>query len=294
MKIKRLFVLLLLVFAVVALAGCKPVTREGATAAVTTETPATGEPTVLRFDTAPFSTHQEGAVVRGERARYSIELQENEFLQVFAGSASTSLEFGNVAMQIWGPDGQTLPGAGEGDDSTGWTGVVPAAGEYIIEVGGIRGNAEYGLTVRVSPVGYTPLAAEVCESIQMQLEAALGLTLELSQAPFYDGPNDLGGEGCHLEFIGAGQPFVDSQEVFTRIANALPGWAEDPAYQGSGSTGVATALTQDNMLMQVSILWDLAEGAECPLDEPITMCDLAPEEKQYVIYLDIAQREERN
>ena len=288
MRHSKWFVFFALVALAALLAACKPVTREGAAEAASLAPAA--EPTVLRFDTEPFSTYLEGAVVRGERARYSIELQENEYLQVYVGSAPTSLEFGNVAMQIWGPDGQTLPGAGEGDDSTGWQGVVPAAGEYRIEVGSIRGNAEYGLSVRVSPVGYAPLAADECQAIQAQLEAALGLTLALSQASFYEGRSDLGGEGCHFEFVGAGLPFADSQAVFNIIVGALPGWQEDPSYQAGGSTGVASGLIQDSKLMLVSVLWDVAEGVDCPLDQPITMCDLTPEQKRYVIYIDAAEK----
>mgnify|MGYP000864444546 CR=1 FL=1 len=289
MSIRKSAMLLVLLPALL-LAGCKPVTREGASAAVPAAAPAAGEPVVLRFDTEPFSTYQEGAVVRGERARYSIELQENEYLQVYVGSAATSSEFGNVAMQIWGPDGQTLPGAGEGDDATGWAGVVPQAGEYLIEVGSIRGNAEYSMSARVSPVGYAPIDAEVCAVIKSDVETALGLTLEQSQAPFYDGPNDLGGEGCRLYFEGAGLQFTDSQQVFDTIAAALPGWEEDAAYQASGSTGVATALVRDQALLLVSILWQPTEDADCPVDEPISSCELTPEQRYFVISLDAAQK----
>ena len=292
MRNTRLISLLLCLAAAALLAACKPVTRPEADAAPAAASPAAapGEPVTLRFDSEPFSTYQEGAVVRGERARYSVELQEGEYLQVYVGSAPTSLEFGNVAMQIWGPDGQTLPGAGEGDDATGWQGAVPAAGEYLIEVGAIRGNAEYTMSVRVSPAAYTPLAPQECQEIKAAVDEALGLALALSQGPFYDGRDDLGGEGCHFEFVGAGLPFADSQEVFDRIAAALPAWTEDTSYQAGGSTGVASALRRDEQLMFVSILWDLAEGVECPEGPPLTMCELAPEQKMYVIYLDAAQK----
>lgn len=289
MRNGKLFTLFMWITLAALLAACRPVTPAGEAPDVPAA-PAQGEPVVLRFDTEPFSTYQEGAVVRGERARYSIELQENEYLQVYVGSSATSLDPGNVAMQVWGPDGQPLPGAGEGDDATGWTGVVPEAGEYLIEVGSVRGNAEYSMSVSVSPAAYTPLPLEECQSVKAAVEEALGLTLEQSQGPFYDGRNSLGGEGCHLEFIGAGMPFADSQEVFDKIAAALPEWTEDTSYQAGGSTGVASALSRDNQLMLVSILWDLAEGADCPQDLPITMCELTPEQKMYVIYLDAAQK----
>lgn len=44
---------------------------------------------------------------------------------------------------------ESLPGAGDGDDAMKWTGRLPADNEYVIVVGGTRGNASYTLTISI-------------------------------------------------------------------------------------------------------------------------------------------------
>jgi hypothetical protein len=58
----------------------------------------------------------------------------------------TSVE-NNAVFVIYTPDGGTL--LGEGEESTDWRGTLPQDGDYVIEVGGTRGNATYTLKVTV-------------------------------------------------------------------------------------------------------------------------------------------------
>lgn len=284
--------LLILLAAVMLLAACKPVTRPSEAAG---SLPVLGEPVELRAGAGPFSDYREGTTSASEPARFRIALQENEYLQVYAGSAVGADTMpgnvpGNVGIEMWMPDGQMLPNASVGMGATGWAGVAPAAGDYRIEVVTNAEAVEYTLSVRVSPVSYEPLAEDECQSVEEAVEAALGLTTEHAPATFYDGRNDLGGNGCRIFFVESGTPFTDSAEVFEKIAAALPDWQENPDYQASGSTGVATGLVRGDALMLVSVLWEPTSDAHCPNDEPISNCELSPEQKVFVIQLDAAQR----
>ena len=70
----------------------------------------------------------------------------------------------NAVFQVWRPgarlaavasdpiEGLTLPGAGEGDDATEWHGPLPESGEYLVVVGGTRGNASYRFTLKIDPL----------------------------------------------------------------------------------------------------------------------------------------------
>ena len=111
----------------------------------------------IRFARGASSAEVSGAVIRGERALYSVEArggqrmslrivapENNAVFQVYAPGAESGT--GGAAPEI---AGDTLPGAGAGDDATRWTGVLPRSGAYLLVVGATRGNASYRLTVTV-------------------------------------------------------------------------------------------------------------------------------------------------
>ncbi len=111
----------------------------------------------IRFAHGASSTEIRGAVIRGERALYSLSARAGQHLSLRV----TALE-SNAAVQIYVPGakpemrhsmleiaGTALPGAGEGDDATRWTGRLPETGTYLLVVGPTRGNATYRLTVAI-------------------------------------------------------------------------------------------------------------------------------------------------
>lgn len=99
----------------------------------------------VRFPRGSSSTTISGAVVRGDRDRYYLGASGGQTMSV----RITSLEK-NAVFQVYLPGEQeALPGAGEEDDATNWSGELPADGEYVIVVGGTRGNATYKLTISI-------------------------------------------------------------------------------------------------------------------------------------------------
>jgi hypothetical protein len=93
------------------------------------------------FPKGQNGTTIDGSVVRGDQDIY--------ILRANAGQTMRVSVTGDAAFVIYQPNGKTLPNAGEGQDATQWEGRLPAKGAYKIEVGGIRGNAEYSLTVGI-------------------------------------------------------------------------------------------------------------------------------------------------
>ena len=99
----------------------------------------------VRFAKGSSSTTISGAVVRGDRDRYYLGASKGQTMSV----KITSLE-DNAVFQVFLPGEQeALPGAGEEDDATNWSGELPDYAEYGIVVGGTRGNATYKLTVSI-------------------------------------------------------------------------------------------------------------------------------------------------
>ena len=100
----------------------------------------------VRFARGATSAVVEGAVIRGDRDRYVVAARAGQRLQL----AITSRE-DNAVFQLYAPGGRPLRGAGEMDDARRWAGAPPATGDYVVVVGGTRGNASYRLTVSIRP-----------------------------------------------------------------------------------------------------------------------------------------------
>src|SRR5436305_1551146 len=96
----------------------------------------------IRFESGRTTKVIKDAVVRGDRDRYILHARAGQTLLVHITS-----EENNAVFDIYRPGGKhTLENAQE---STDWSGALPRTGDYIIEVGGTRGNATYTLEVTV-------------------------------------------------------------------------------------------------------------------------------------------------
>ncbi|MDR3553402.1 MAG: hypothetical protein P4L55_01475 [Syntrophobacteraceae bacterium] len=112
----------------------------------------------IRFPAGKSSIVIKQSVIRGENDQYFLSARAGQKMEV----GISALEK-NAAITIYLPGyrvgkdsdsilevkGATLQGAGEGDDATGWRGVLPKSGRYLILVGPTRGNATYELKVEV-------------------------------------------------------------------------------------------------------------------------------------------------
>ncbi len=99
----------------------------------------------VRFARGASSATMHGTVVRGDRDRYYLSANKGQTMTVKITS-----EEDNAVFQIYLPgEEEALPGADAGDDAKDWSGELPSDAEYIIVVGGTRGNATYSLTVSI-------------------------------------------------------------------------------------------------------------------------------------------------
>ena len=99
----------------------------------------------VRFAKGTSSTTIRGAVVRGDRDRYIVGAKAGQTMKV----RITSLEKNAVFQIFFAGEQESLQGAGEEDDATNWSGELPADNDYVIVVGGTRGNATYTLTISI-------------------------------------------------------------------------------------------------------------------------------------------------
>ena len=96
----------------------------------------------IRFERGRTTKVIEDAVVRGTRDRYLLRAGAGQTLTVHI----TSLE-DNAVFDIYRPGGRRILGGAQ--ETTDWTGELPVSGDYVISVGGTRGNATYTLEVTI-------------------------------------------------------------------------------------------------------------------------------------------------
>jgi hypothetical protein len=98
-----------------------------------------------RFAKGTSSITIKEAVIRGDRDRYYVGAKAGQTMSV----KITSLEKNAVFQIYFHGEEESLPGAGDGDDAMKWSGKLPIDNEYVIVVGGTRGNATYALTISI-------------------------------------------------------------------------------------------------------------------------------------------------
>ena len=104
------------------------------------------------------STLIQGSVMRGESDQYFLTAKAGQKMEVnitaLEKNATITIyqpgyKAGKDADGLLGIKGETLKGAGEGEDATTWKGALPSSGKYLILVGPTRGNATYKLKITI-------------------------------------------------------------------------------------------------------------------------------------------------
>jgi putative hemolysin len=133
----------------------------------------------------------------------------------------------------------------------------------------------------------------MCEELRSETAQILNVEVTLlADVPFSD-PFDSSqtGPGCLITATGTGADFENAWTTADSLRAMFEanGWAEDPQYQADGPTGTASAFRRDNALAIMSVMWLPSDDANCPDDQPISACDIAPEQQLYTITLSLGE-----
>lgn len=133
----------------------------------------------------------------------------------------------------------------------------------------------------------TPATA-AAEGLEPAVFKALGVEATLAEVPFTDPLSDTSGTSAQLLVEGTGVEFRSLDEVMGALELVFEshGWTADDMYVADGPTGTARGFRQEETLAVVMVQWEPAPDADCPEDQPISECDLAPEQILYTITID--------
>jgi len=253
----------------------------------------------VRVTFAPNATswYTNGDLAAGASAGYILTAMKGQLMSVWL-STEPAGEPANLTatLEVTGADGQKFtiaPGAY-------WSSVLPANQDYIVEVRSLaQHDISYQIVIEIPAAVidpargamYEPIAGGLCQDLQAAASQALGVEFSLqSPAPFLDSLGGEAGQGCRLGAFGSGAQFQSPQDIITTLSNsAVSGWNPVSNYRADGPTGSLMGFSRDMGLMLITASWKPAPGAVCPADQPITLCNLTPEQKHYTIEIQAAQ-----
>jgi hypothetical protein len=122
--------------------------------------------------------------------------------------------------------------------------------------------------------------AAQCEDLQAALSEQLGHELTKQE-----------GTPCTLVATGTGEDFGNFVDVAQTIREvfAAEGWTEDKSAMADGPTGTATGYFKETTVAHVSVSWKPSAEANCPTDQPISNCDIAPSQQNFTISIELVQ-----
>jgi putative hemolysin len=132
---------------------------------------------------------------------------------------------------------------------------------------------------------------ELCADVQAKVEDVLGVGTNRANVSFTEPVSGEEGSACAIEAHGTGEDFPSPADVISALRGvfAQMGWQEDVNYQAEGPTGEATAFRQGDRAAFLLAQWKPSEDADCPEDQPISACDLKPEQKLYTVTVHLVQ-----
>ena len=133
-----------------------------------------------------------------------------------------------------------------------------------------------------------PLIEEVCNGQAQAMSHFLDdLIPTVTEEPLDDPVTGATGTGCQATITGTGVQFESPAAVVSVLADMLEeqGWTADPMFVADGPTGTAAGYRKGDQICLAAAMWAPDESADCPTDQPISACELTPEQQNYTVTL---------
>jgi putative hemolysin len=133
-----------------------------------------------------------------------------------------------------------------------------------------------------------PLPVEVCDGQAQAMSHALDdLIPTQSEEPLDDPITSAKGTGCQAAITGTGVQFESPAAAVTALGSMLEeqGWIVDPMLQADGPTGTGAGYRKGDQICLAGAMWTPDDSANCPKDQPISACEVKPEQQNYTVTL---------
>jgi putative hemolysin len=133
-----------------------------------------------------------------------------------------------------------------------------------------------------------PLTMEVCDGQAQAMAHALDvLGVTQSQEPLSDFVTGASGTGCMATVTGTGEQFESPDAVVNTLGSMLEdqGWTADPMLAAGGPNAIDLGYRKGNQICWAGAGWRPDESANCPKDQPVSACEVTPEQQAYTVTL---------
>jgi len=133
-----------------------------------------------------------------------------------------------------------------------------------------------------------PLIEEVCNGqAQAMSHFVDDLIPTVTEEPLDDPVTGATGTGCQATITGTGVQFESPAAAVSVLASMLEeqGWTADPMLVADGPSGTAVGYRKGDQICLAAAMWQPDESANCPDDQPISACELTPEQQNYTVTL---------
>jgi putative hemolysin len=133
-----------------------------------------------------------------------------------------------------------------------------------------------------------PLPTEVCNGQAQAMSHTLDdLVPTQSEEPLDDPVTNAKGTGCQATITGTGVQFESPAAVVNALGSMLEdqGWTADPMLVADGPTGTAAGYRKGDQICMAAAIWQPDDSANCPQDQPISACEVNPEQQNYTVTL---------
>ena len=143
---------------------------------------------------------------------------------------------------------------------------------------------------------FRPLA--LCQDYQDDVAKILNQVdvVIVNNVPFQDYVSGKSRASCQLAASGTGLEFESPWVVAGAVTEMLAGrgWQPDIRYQADGPTGTGVGFRKDSSLCLLSVNWQPSPDVDCPVDWPLSACNLTPEQQLYELTLNCTQDEQNS
>jgi hypothetical protein len=254
----------------------------------------------IQFQANTDTWYTSGELAPNQSIRFMLYAMQGQQMNVNLSTDPFSGDVPYAALSVTSADGSMAPPP---SPLTQWNGALPASQDYYVEVRSIsQQNVGYTVEVQIpagagpapitpSSLSYGPVSAEVCQILQELASQSIALSFSMDPNGYFADPlTGETGKACVLTAMATGMQFSDPASVKSNLVNGFLGWEEQVNYQADGHTSSGTAMTRDMGLMLINVEWIPSPDANCPTDQPISACNLTPEQKMYTIQVSAAQK----
>ncbi|HEV2187125.1 MAG TPA: hypothetical protein VGR70_07940 [Stellaceae bacterium] len=135
-----------------------------------------------------------------------------------------------------------------------------------------------------------PIPAAECQTFAGQLQGALGFAAKAEEDDFTDLTDRSEGRSCHISASASNQAFGAPAELISKLAPVFGGWQDDPARAESGPAEADKGFVNGSRIATVEVSWEPGPGASCSDKQPLSACNITPQQKLWNVMVDIVEK----